>query len=145
MAHKCACFTGAKTRVNINSQYRFNYSRNIKTTWWHFLLLLTVTEKNSWMIHPSFYWTRLHNPLKTPSDGELQFHRFQSDVITWFPRTAGNSAPSLPLMTLNRQRLLWAYLITVHHAASFVLTCSKKNTISKWHIQVHGLWENNLD
>ena len=71
----------------------------------------------------------LQHPLKIPLDGELWFHKFQSNVITWFSQTAGNSALTLPLTTLNRQRLLWAYLITVHHAAAFIFRFP-----SKWHI-----------
>lgn len=57
--------------------------------------------------------------------------------------TAGNSALSLPLTMLNRQRLLWAHLITVHHAASFILSCSETLHIKMTHSQVCNLWENN--
>ncbi len=83
----------------------------------------------------------LQNPLKTLLDGELQIHESQKKCNYMVLATAGNSALSLPLTMPNRQRLLWAHLITVHHAASFILRCSKKLHIKMTHFQVYNLWE----
>lgn len=88
--------------------------------------LLTDKKKSYWTIPPSLHWRRLHNPMKASFDGELHFNTFQSNVIAWFWQ-------ALALAMLNRQRLLGAYLITVHQRASFIPMCGEKRH-TKWHI-----------
>ena len=145
MIHKCACFTSSETWVNTSSRHWFNYRWNI--------------EGHSDVILP-FYFRYVRGWRQ--SEGKA----FQRSILktrslentTWWwvtvPQiskqcnymvlvTTGSSALSLPLMMLNRQRLLWAYLITVHHAASFISLCSKKTHIKMTHFQVCSLWENN--
>ena len=131
MAHNCACLTGVKTCVNVSSKRWFSYRWNIKghgdVISLPFVVVVQESRREKKRLGDDPPW--LQHPLKIPLDGELWFHKFQSNVITWFSQTAGNSALSLPLTMLNRQRLLWAYLITVHHAAAFIFRFP-----SKWHI-----------
>ena len=133
MTHKCTCFTGAvMTWVNISSEYWFTDRWNIighDDDSFSFYCYC-VHEKSSSMIPPSFYWKR---QCKIPLNSTwwwVTVPQISKQCNYMVLDTAGNSAPSLPLTMLDKQRLPWAYLIKVHHAASFIRDIKK--TISEW-------------